>query len=166
MTRTRSRRAAGTRTMVDVLRGFMRGRMTGQPSADQEAVKNGEQRVVRCYVQPEIGEHRRQWKPGYLHVLADTVSWKGSSRRWDTVVFPAGEWTVRARAVARSEHVYRSFRVLECSRQGERHVVAVPKLDVDLCISVLTATGIGNQPHRARQPEGSSMKRGRLSRLV
>jgi hypothetical protein len=135
--RRKPRRATGTRTMVDVIRGLTRGSIADQKRADLEAVQGGGRRLVRCYTQPEPGEHRRHWKPGYLDVSVDELQWKGSSRRWKPLVLRGGQWKTHLRNATRDDRVYRSFGIIECDRGSERHVLAVPKRDVDLCVSML-----------------------------
>jgi hypothetical protein len=50
---------------------------------------------------------------------------------------PAGEWTTHSRHVTRDDRVYGSFGIIECVRGQERHSLAVPRSDVDLCVALL-----------------------------
>jgi hypothetical protein len=131
------RRSAGTRTMTDVIRGLAKGPMADQKRADLEAIKLGDERLVRCYLRPDEEEHRRHWKPGYLKVNSSELNWKGSSRRWKTKVFAAGQWTTRIRKANREDRVYKSFGIIVCDRGSERYEIGVPRPDVDLCLFVL-----------------------------
>jgi hypothetical protein len=123
--------------MVDALRNVARQPLAVRKEADIEAVTNGERRLVRCYVKPKSGEHRRHWKPGYLKVSADRLRWRGSSRRWQPFDLGAGQWTTRLRNATRDDRVYRSFGVIECERGAANLSLAVPRPDVDLCTCVL-----------------------------
>ncbi|MCU1494586.1 MAG: hypothetical protein JWO62_2350 [Acidimicrobiaceae bacterium] len=123
--------------MFDVLRAPFRTSLAEQQKADIEAIRAGATRLVRCYVEPAAGEHRAHWKPGHLQVRAGQLIWKGSSHRWKPVVLSSGDWSVTRRNVTRTEQVYRSFVILECVRGLDRHVLAVPRHDVDLCIQGL-----------------------------
>jgi hypothetical protein len=132
------RRASGTRTMLDVLLGRARGSAEEQKRKDLESVRMGEIRIVRCYVKPDTSEHRRQWKPGYLHVSATGAVWKGSSRRFSSIALSSRQWTTNLRKVGRDEHVYKSFCVIECERGSEHYSFAVPRRDTELCLRVLS----------------------------
>jgi hypothetical protein len=123
--------------MLDVIRSPFRVPIAEQERADLEAVQRGELRLVRCYVEPDSGEHRRQWKPGRLQVSVHELKWKGSSRRWQPIFMPAGEWAIYLRHPTRDDHVYKSFGIIECVRGSERHALAVPRNDVDLCVALL-----------------------------
>jgi hypothetical protein len=133
----RSRRAAGTRTMTDVIRGLARGTMASQKRADIEAVKCGETRLVRCYVRPSPTERRRHWKPGTLIVTKNQLRWRGSSRRWETFTLLSGEWSTQLRKALREDRVYKSFGLIVCDRGSESFQLGVPRPDVDLCMAVL-----------------------------
>jgi hypothetical protein len=134
--RTRKpQRAAGTRTMKDVLRGWL---FHPKSEADIQALAEGQKRLVRCYIQPGTGETRKQWKPGYLTASRGALRWVGSSKRWSPLDFTAGEWTAIVRGHARVDHVYASFGILVCSRMSEERQIAVPRPDVNLCLFALT----------------------------
>jgi hypothetical protein len=131
------KRSAGTRTMFDVLRGMAKGSMDQQKAADLEAVKRGEERLVRCYLKPGENESRRHWKPGYLRVSLAGLRWDGSSRRWKSVVLAAGQWATRLRKADREDRVYKSFGIITCDRDHEQYEIGVPRSDVDLCVYIL-----------------------------
>src|SRR5487761_2394906 len=131
------KRAAGSRTTIDVMRHLTNWSLEDRKSVDLEAVRNGDARLVRCYVKPDIGEDRRQWKPGYIEVTKDRLVWQGSSKKWPPFTMLAGQWATRTRNVYPDERVYKSWRVIECNRGLENHSFAVPKLDAGLCMSAL-----------------------------
>jgi hypothetical protein len=135
--RNKTTKASGSRTSIDLIRHFARAMSSTMAETDIDAVKNGEARSVRCYLAPESGEHRMQWKPGYLNVTAQRVIWRGSSRRWHDVELKAGTSFVSTRHVMRDEHVYKSWFVIECKLNNVTHSFAVPKLDARLCVDAL-----------------------------
>jgi hypothetical protein len=128
------KRAAGTRTTVDVLRNFGHRSQSELRVADIEALSNGERRSVRCYVQPGPDERRRHWKPGRLEVSSSQLTWRGSLSKWKSFSLASGLWTTRVRTVSRDDRVYRSFRVIECRRENVVIRLAVPRIDVELCL--------------------------------
>ena len=131
------KRASGTRTTIDVLRNIGRRSQSELGSEDLLAMSNGERRQVRCYVQPRSDEKRRHWKPGYLEVSSSEVVWHGSLRKWQSFTLASGQWSTSVRAVSRDDSVYRSFRVIECRREDEVVRLAIPRGDVNLCLSSL-----------------------------
>lgn len=132
------RRAAGTRTSLDVLHDWLTlTRMVDKQRGDMDALERGDQRIVRCYVRPGQDERRRQWKPGHLLVSLGELRWKGSSRRWDPIVLASGEWTTNVRTPSRDDYVYKTFRIIICDRGSEQYQLAVPRLDLDLCLTAI-----------------------------
>jgi hypothetical protein len=129
------RRAVGTQTSIDVIKGWFFPRTS---EGDIEALANGQERLIRCYLQPEPDEQRKQWKPGYLTATGDGLHWVGTSNRWPSLDFTLGEWAVAVRSRSREDHVYSSFGILVCTRLNEKLEIAVPRRDLPLCIFALT----------------------------
>ena len=125
-------------------------RATDRQRRDVEALARGEKRVVRCYVQPSADDHRKHWKPGVLLVSKYEMQWKGSSRRWPPLTLKAREWFTNVRRPTRDDGVFNVYRIIMCSREAERHEIAVPRQDADLCLAVLRGwPGGDSTPERA-----------------
>jgi hypothetical protein len=124
--------------MTDVVRGWLSFSSSAKRQrTDVAAIRAGEERLVRCYLRPGLGERRKQWKPGWLLVSARGVQWQGPPRFSGPFLIRKGEWGVHTRNVTRDDRLYRSFRVISCSRGPEQYEFGVPKRDVDLCLCAL-----------------------------
>lgn len=116
---------------------FTLTRTADRQRRDVEALERGDKRVVRCYVQPAEGERRKHWKPGVLLVSRYDLRWKGSSRRWNPFTLKAQEWFTNVRTPTRDDGVFNVYRIIVCSSGTERHELAVPRQDADLCLAAL-----------------------------
>jgi hypothetical protein len=138
MATEKPRRATGSRTFIDVIHRYGRNPTDGQIVDDIESVRTGYTRFVRCYVSPLPDDKRKHWIPGRATVSKNGLEWNGSSRRWNRILLLSNEWTLNVRRATRLDRVYRTFWVIECSKESVTHSLAVPRADVKLCVASIS----------------------------
>lgn len=89
-----SRRAAGTRTMPDVIRNLYRPPTPAQKAADLEYLATGWTLKVAALLVSAKKNSGVHWIPqGYLYLSRDMLIWKGSHH--PELPFAKGEWIAR-----------------------------------------------------------------------
>lgn len=135
--------------MLDIWTGWTHGSLAERKAADLEAVRNGQSRVVRCYLEPGSDEHRRNrmWKAGYLTLSLGGGYWAGTRKQWGSIEFPARIWSMSWREPTRDDHPGKRalFNVIECRNGEKRYTIGVPKPDTALCLAVLSEEAMGSE---------------------
>jgi len=127
----RRRRAPGSRTMLDVLRGWIPWRTRLEaPAATEDNYE------VSCFIRGNIGGTTRRWRQGILPLGASPLHWHHWIKRSTVVEIPSGIRIIEVRAVT---ELYlfgpkrNLFQCLRCeTKEGGWCDLAVPTRDVKL----------------------------------
>jgi hypothetical protein len=130
------RRAAGTRTMFDVLRHLYRAPTVEQKVADLKEVQDGRELLVSCRLSLPPGKGVRMVPQGYLHVHNDRVVWKG--RGHPDIEFRRGDWLIRTTPPTPVRSQWGIISLLDKSDSRIHLEMRVPTPDVDLIKMVLS----------------------------
>ena len=133
----RVRRAAGTRTMLDVLRNLYRPPTAAQKHADVEYVASGGELKVAARLVSAEKSSPVHWIPqGHLHVSKDAMTWKGSHH--PDLFFAKGEWIARPPP---SDGRRTQWSLISVVNNGDRivhHEIRIPTPDVDLIVAAFS----------------------------
>jgi hypothetical protein len=135
-TPSKPRRAAGTRTSIDVLRNVFRPPTNTQKAADLADVRNGRELLVaaRLLLPNRSGVH---WVPqGHLHLFRDQAIWRG--RGHPEMTFRRGEWFVRTTPHGQAHNKFGIVSFLSKIDSQTHHEIRVPNPDLDLVRAVLS----------------------------
>jgi hypothetical protein len=130
----KGRRAFGTRTMLDVIRNFLRPPTPAQKRADIEFLASGgELKVVArsTSANKNTGSHRTP--QGYLYLSRDRLSWKG--RRQPELLFAKGEWIARPPPPDSPRTTWSLLSLVDKEARQVHHEFRVPTPDLDLVIA-------------------------------
>jgi hypothetical protein len=133
---SKPRRAAGTRTSIDVLRNFFRPPTDAQKAADLADVQNGRELLVsaRLLLPRRSGVH---WIPqGHLHLFSDRAVWRG--RGHSEMTFGRGEFFVRTTPHGQAYNAFGIVSLLSKADGQTHHEIRVPNPDLDLVRAVLS----------------------------
>jgi hypothetical protein len=132
----RPRRAAGTRTMLDVLKRLFRPPTAEKKAADLEEVLGGRELLVSCRLLLPRGKGIRRIPQGYLHVHSDRVVWKG--RGHPKAAFRRGDWLIRTTPPTPVPAQWGIISLLNKSDSQIHQEMRVPTADMDLIRTILS----------------------------
>jgi hypothetical protein len=134
------RKAAGSYGVSDIL--FRQpGRLFGPPKEDAgrpdiEAVRNGEARLVSCFLSGEVHPYPREPKQGNLVLSGTKATWSPFwSRNRPKLEFDAVIESLEPRSPDKRRHQHQ-FGVVSIETQAGRIDLMVPKVDAPLVLDV------------------------------
>lgn len=130
------RRAAGTRTMFDVLRHLFRPPTAEQKAADVTTVTSGGELVVSCWlIPPPTGKRLRVYTHGDLHVFSDRVEFR--ARKGPHLSIGRDEWVTAPFPDGQPIGKYAHLSLVNRDDPRRHQELRVPSPDVDLIRTVI-----------------------------